>query len=676
MFFLNLKIKTKIALGFSILLIFVILAGLTGVVGTQNIAKSFDGFLAHNTLAVRTALEIKNSSTRIALLLMQFEQTSMETDQATKEGMKNALLAEFEKMDYWKNVYPNKDELVTLSDAQEQVVSIALDISGLREYGVPVSTLREKTMALEQKRSELDAAIQVVLDKEIASTERIRVQSERSILLTEKIVLLVSFLALLVGMFAALRITRSIYEPLNELSAAVRRYTLGKFTERVLVPSDDQIGVLAKNFNTMADRLQETYGRLDEKTKSLQDNIHATLEQNKNLEKTKVAMISLLEDAKLLEDSLRQERDRVKAIITSMIEGLVVVDERNAIVMLNPAAANFLGVNASDVVGRDIRDVIPLYKGDELLSASEYPMVQVLANRLTLAIDLEDDINFRKGRNTKEIPVAMTMSTLASGDTMMGGICIFRDITILKQLDEAKVNFISIASHQLRTPLTSMRWFSEMLLDGEAGALNEEQKHFVERVYQGTDRMISLVNLLLQIARVEAGRLRVEPKPLDLVAMTRGVLLTIKAGLDAKKQVVNIVTHPEVLPAIPMDQEVIWQVIQNLLTNANRYSLEGGTITVTITQKDHVIEYAVKDNGIGIPSDQVAKLFEKFFRADNALQMVPEGSGLGLSLVKSLVEGWGGKIWFESEVNKGTTFYFTIGINGMKEKTGAVGLVV
>jgi len=125
-----------------------------------------------------------------------------------------------------------------------------------------------------------------------------------------------------------------------------------------------------------------------------------------------------------------------------------------------------------------------------------------------------------------------------------------------------------------------------------------------------------------------------------------------------------------------MDQDMLWQVVQNLLSNANRYAPSESTIFVEIVEKGEEIEYAVRDTGIGIPKDQQSRLFEKFFRADNAVSAVPEGSGLGLSLVKILVEGWGGRIWFESEQNKGTTFHFTVPIHGMKAKEGEVKLTV
>jgi len=282
------------------------------------------------------------------------------------------------------------------------------------------------------------------------------------------------------------------------------------------------------------------------------------------------------------------------------------------------------------------------------------------------------------GKDGKVVPIVAVVSAVKNVQTkkVSGVIITFRDVREERTLEEARISFISVASHQLRTPLTSMRWFAEMLLLGDAGAINEEQKHFVDRIYEGTQRMINLVNLLLQIARVEAGRVRIEPTKISFQNLFKGVTLALRSLLDAKSQKLELKTIPDPFPEVSMDQEVVWQVFQNLFSNAIRYSPEKSTIAVLVTQEGEFAKVMVKDSGIGIPKEQQSRVFEKFFRAENALKLVPEGSGLGLSLVKALVDGWGGKVWFESEEGQGTTFYFTIPLAGMKARKGDVKLTV
>lgn len=343
--------------------------------------------------------------------------------------------------------------------------------------------------------------------------------------------------------------------------------------------------------------------------------------------------------------------------------------------MINSAGISFLGLSSEEINGRDIRTVVDLFNGTGEVPLEENPINTVINKGQVISATPEDNYFF-KVASGKKVPVAFVSTPFKEDEQISGAVLVFRNITGEKELDEAKSGFISIASHQLWTPLTSMKWFSEMLMDGDAGAITEDQRHFVERVYQSTNRMVELVNLLLQLARVEAGRLKIEPKPINLKELTQAVQATLKTDLDKKSQKFDIKTDPDPFPSIPLDQDIVWQVIQNLSTNAIRYSPVGKTIYINIVRKGKFVEYSVKDEGIGIPEDQQGRIFEKFFRADNALKFVPEGSGLGLSLIKTLIEGWGGKIWFKTELNKGTTFFLTLPIEGMAAKEGEVRLSV
>ena len=439
--------------------------------------------------------------------------------------------------------------------------------------------------------------------------------------------------------------------------------------------------------------------RLQESRKHLEDKVTertvALEEQVSETEKSKIAILNLLEDTQAAEekeakqgaelkvalekveqfaDVADKERSTYLLLLASIGEGVIVLDKERKITIVNRVAEKTLGYKSSDMVGKNFNELVTFHHANkEPLENSFWDE----AFQSKFSLSPANDISI-VGKSEEHIPIFIIVAPIIdSNDQEFKGVIItFRDVRQERALEEARIGFISTASHQLRTPLTSMRWFSEMLLGGDAGAISEEQKHFVERIYQGTDRMIALVNLLLQLARVEAGRVKVEPVPVDLKVTTEGVILTTKVNFDNKKQKIEIVTSPIPFPIVPMDQDMIWQVIQNLLSNANRYGPVESTIFVKIEQKNEEIEYSIRDTGIGIPKNQVSRLFEKFFRADNAISSVPEGSGLGLSLVKILVEGWGGRIWFDSEENKGTTFYFTIPLSGMKAKEGDVKLTV
>jgi signal transduction histidine kinase len=231
-----------------------------------------------------------------------------------------------------------------------------------------------------------------------------------------------------------------------------------------------------------------------------------------NLDKNK-----LLEESRLLEEKLKQETDFANTIIFCMDEGLLTVDMEDKITFINPGAERILEVSAPAVVGKKLEEVAPLYHGiecKEKINPKERPLTRSIVTGKTQSTTLADGFCFLGGKG-KRTAVVLASSPLLKGGKIIGAVTTFRDVNVEKRLDEAKNGFISIASHQMRTPLTSMRWFAEMLIHKDAGSLNKEQLVYIKEVYQGIERMTGLLDLLLQIARVEAGRVKVEPAAID-----------------------------------------------------------------------------------------------------------------------------------------------------------------
>lgn len=246
------------------------------------------------------------------------------------------------------------------------------------------------------------------------------------------------------------------------------------------------------------------------------------------------------------------------------------------------------------------------------------------------------------------------------------------DVTERQRIDRMKSEFVALASHQLRTPLTAIRWIIERLtkVNGKMGKLSKKQRDYLDKVYDSNMRMLQLVQDLLNVSRLEEGNLRVEPRPRQFEDIIAAVIEENK-DLAAKRQCGLYFEKPkEKLPMIPLDESLVRQVVGNLLVNAIRYSDPCAQVKIKLEKIAEDYLLAVVDNGIGIPSNEQSRIFTKFFRADRARKMHTEGSGLGLYIVKMIVELSGGKIWFESEENKGTTFYISWPAKGMGERDG------
>jgi len=228
-----------------------------------------------------------------------------------------------------------------------------------------------------------------------------------------------------------------------------------------------------------------------------------------------------------------------------------------------------------------------------------------------------------------------------------------------RELEQAKTEFVGLASHQLRTPLTAVAWYAEMLLGKDFGTFNKKQEDYLREIYAGNQRMIDLVDDLLNTSRIDMGTLKVKLEPVNLTGMMEDTLKEFLPQTSQKRLHVER-KYSRSLPAVKADPELSKIVFQNLISNAVKYNSPGGKISVEIKKRDSDILVRVADSGWGIPAGQQRKIFTKLFRADNVRKKDTEGTGLGLYVVRAIVKKSGGKIWFESKEGKGTVFYISL----------------
>jgi PAS domain S-box-containing protein len=400
---------------------------------------------------------------------------------------------------------------------------------------------------------------------------------------------------------------------------------------------------------------------------ALFQNITEQKEVELNLRDSRLAALNVLDDLNIEKMSAEMASAKEEAILSSIGDGLIVVDEKENIIFINNKSEKLLGWKNEEVIGKVFSEVVPVEseKGLPILT-NQRPIKKALINDTTIITTAGPTYYYIRKDKTK-FPVAITVTPIIQNGKVIGAVDIFRDITNEKQIDRAKTEFVSLASHQLRTPLTSIGWYTEMMLNGDVGAVTVSQKKYLEEIYQGNRRLIDLVNTLLDVSRIELGTFKFESKQTDVIAIARSVLDEEKLEIAGKLLTVTENFSMNV-PAFPTDPKLIRMIFQNLLNNAIKYTPRGGNITFAIsidTGKNILIK--ISDSGYGIPENQQDKIFTKLFRADNAREVDPNGTGLGLYIIKSIVKNFGGKIWFESQAYKGTTFYVELPTEGPRK---------
>lgn len=382
------------------------------------------------------------------------------------------------------------------------------------------------------------------------------------------------------------------------------------------------------------------------------------------LENTKKALLNMMED-------LTEIKAQDEAVLSSLGEGMVAVEPDGRIMMINKQAEILLGVKKEKVIGKLYGSYWTVEDEDgNNVTGADRPIKLALQTRKTIA---SSDYVYVRGDKSK-FPVSITAAPVMVAGKLIAVVEIFRDISHEKEIDKAKSEFVSLASHQLRTPLTAISWSAEILLSGEAGTLQPGQKQYLVDIYQGNRRMIDLVNSLLNVSRIELGTLDIRPETIWVTKIINNLLGEFTSLIENKK--LKVAKHYKAsLPGIKADPKLLRIILQNLLSNAINYSQEEGKVDISVRIENGQFVFTVADNGIGIPKKAQGKIFSKLYRADNAQIHVPNGTGLGLYIVRAAVEQSGGKIWFESKENKGSTFYFTLPAAGMKKQNGQKTLI-
>jgi PAS domain S-box-containing protein len=366
----------------------------------------------------------------------------------------------------------------------------------------------------------------------------------------------------------------------------------------------------------------------------------------------------------LITRKIEESRVKNEAILESVGDGLIAVDNERKIIVINKVAIDMLGWGDKDLIGKEAGHLSLEDENGNLIPLDKRPTIISLATgRVTKGT------YFFTRKDKTRFPMAITATPIKLNGKIIGLIKIIRDITYEKEVDKIKTEFVSIASHQLRGPLSSTKLYIEMLLNGDAGEVIPKQKKYLEEIYRGNQWMIEIVNTLLDVSRIELGMFKIDPKPTDIIALAGKAVKEQEFKIKDKKLIL-VENFGENVPNLSTDPRLLHMVFQNLLSNAIEYTPAGGRIEFSISfEGKDIIFIKFSDNGYGIPREQQHQIFTKLFRADNVKYKGIDGTGLGLYIVKSIIENFGGKVWFESEEDKGTTFFITLPWSKVKEES-------
>ncbi|HEY4496709.1 MAG TPA: ATP-binding protein [Candidatus Paceibacterota bacterium] len=477
-------------------------------------------------------------------------------------------------------------------------------------------------------------------------------------------------LTILLGLLISVFLTRSIGKITNHLRLNPKE----SLEDNPILYTGDDIEDLFHAISGYIEEARNSQAILQEKVDDATLELSARVEES---EESKKAMENVLEDLGSARDKLELAQIEDEAILSSVGVALLSTDEYGKITKANGEMISISGLGKDEIIGKWIHDALPLIdlKKGIKIDSEDSPTTESLTSGRPVSGNYKI-INKYKG----EIPIFINASPIKVGDRPIGIVLIVRDITVEQEIDKVKTEFVSLASHQLRTPLSAVKWYSEMLLAGDAGEITETQKRYLDEVYNSNERMIELVGALLDVSRLELGTFSVEPENILITDIAEDLIKENEHLIDKKNIKFKTDFDKDLAPAM-LDKKLIGIIIQNLLSNALKYTPNGGSVSLDIKLvaivnkkiekgKDQIL-IKVSDSGYGIPKSQQSKIFTKLFRADNVRSKDTEGTGLGLYIVKSILETAGGDIWFDSVENEGSTFYVIIPVTGMAGKKGS-----
>ena len=407
--------------------------------------------------------------------------------------------------------------------------------------------------------------------------------------------------ALVSAIILTILISVRISKPIREMAKTARKMASGDLSIKTKEQTSDELKELADSLNFLVSELKE-----------------------------KISQITL-------------EKSQLQAILRGMLEGVMVTDEKGKVVLINKSLEDIFSIDGS-AIGKT---PLELVRRGELQEAINTVFKENRPLTIRFSFFLPE---------VKELEVNLVSFDFEDG--RRGVVAVFHDITKLSKLEKVRRDFVANVSHELRTPLTAIKGYTETLLEGEMQDPSQLYE-FLTVIAKHAERLSLIVQDLLSLSQIESNDFKPSLQPVSLKRLAERII-GIVSDMARKRSITLTLNIPEDIPKILADELLLEQAMLNLIDNAVKYTREGGTVTLSAQSKGSEVEVSVSDTGIGIASEHLPRIFERFYRVDKGRSREMGGTGLGLSIVKNIIEKHGGKVWAESELNEGSTFFFTL----------------
>ncbi len=468
------------------------------------------------------------------------------------------------------------------------------------------------------------------------------------------LIYLVVFILIFLTIVFQVSFNSYIISPIVDLKKEVEIVESGNLSHKIEVTSGDEIGQLSKAFGKMVSAVKRSREEVDKK---VEEQTKEILERQKDVENQQTATLNVLDDVEKERERANIEKEKIDTLLQSIGDGVFAVDDKMKIIAFNESAEKISGFSKKEVIDKKFNDYIKFINEKDNSPADGF--VNEVMSSKTVSEMPEGTLLVRK--DGKKIPVADSAAPIKDVyGKIIGCIIVFRDISNKIKIDKMKSEFVSIASHQLRTPLTGIQWVSERLMK-ISDSLPEKERGYVNDVYMSAKRLSRLVDDLLNVSRIEGGKVAIVPERIDVVKFLNDYFQEIQP-LVIQKNITLTLEKEEESIEMNTDRSALQNIYQSLISNAIEYTPEEGEVIVRLKKSDKNVLFEVTDTGIGIPKNDQETIFEKFTRGVNAVEVKTDGTGFGLYIAKQTTDLLGGEISFETEENKGTTFFVKLPI--------------